>query len=221
MKRMNVNSAVEQMLVGRAAPQRAAGRQGYRTIGALGAARPTGHRFGEEALLRETLHPRAARANGFTLVEVALAMAVAAFALVGILGLFSSGLQSSRGVADNTLAATIANNLIQQYSSQGALSTSYNYYFRFVVFTNYFPQAVSLNARTLSTNNIYFDSDGRPTGHSQGYGQASNGGFMAVSSIAATDTNMVPKSFTITIQVMWPYPANLNTNTYVSLMSFP
>lgn len=51
------------------------------------------------------LHPR--RKTAFSLVEVTLALAVAAIGLVAILGLIPHGVQASRDAADNTLAATI------------------------------------------------------------------------------------------------------------------
>ena len=53
----------------------------------------------------------------FSLVEVALAVAVIAIGLLVILGLFPQGLQSARDAADNTLSATIAQDLFSQLRS--------------------------------------------------------------------------------------------------------
>lgn len=47
------------------------------------------------------------RPQGFTLVEVMLALAIASLGIVAVLGLLPTGLQSSRDAADNTLSATI------------------------------------------------------------------------------------------------------------------
>jgi prepilin-type N-terminal cleavage/methylation domain-containing protein len=56
--------------------------------------------------------------NGFSLVEVTLALAIIAVALVAIIGLLPQGVQSSRSAADNTLAATILQDTLSQCRSQ-------------------------------------------------------------------------------------------------------
>lgn len=50
--------------------------------------------------------------SGFSLVEVALAIAVVSFAVIGILSLMSSGLGNYRQVMDTTIAAQIAQRII-------------------------------------------------------------------------------------------------------------
>ncbi|MGD0650814.1 MAG: hypothetical protein ABSA97_06705 [Verrucomicrobiia bacterium] len=50
----------------------------------------------------------------FSLIEVALAVAVIAIGLLAVIGLFPQGLQSARDAADNTLSATIVQNLFGQ-----------------------------------------------------------------------------------------------------------
>ena len=45
--------------------------------------------------------------EGFTLVEVMLALAIVSIGLIAILGLLPTGLRSARDAADNTLSATI------------------------------------------------------------------------------------------------------------------
>jgi hypothetical protein len=54
----------------------------------------------------------------FSLVEVALAMAVTAFGLIAIIGLLPHGVQASRDAADNTMAATILQGTLSQCRSQ-------------------------------------------------------------------------------------------------------
>jgi uncharacterized protein (TIGR02598 family) len=45
--------------------------------------------------------------DGFTLVEVMLALAIVSIGLITILGLLPTGLRSARDAADNTIAATV------------------------------------------------------------------------------------------------------------------
>lgn len=52
------------------------------------------------------------RSQGFTLVEVALALGVAAFGLVAIIGLLPVGLQSNQASIEQTAAAALAANVV-------------------------------------------------------------------------------------------------------------
>ncbi len=52
--------------------------------------------------------------SGFTLVEVTLAIAVAMIGIVAVLGLLPQGMQSARSAVDNTITATIAENIFSQ-----------------------------------------------------------------------------------------------------------
>lgn len=54
----------------------------------------------------------ASKRSAFSLVEVALAIAVLSFAVIGILSLMSSGLGSYRQVMDTTIAAQLAQRII-------------------------------------------------------------------------------------------------------------
>lgn len=60
------------------------------------------------------MHPSAhsMKRSAFSLVEVALAIAVVSFAVIGILSLMSSGLGSYRQVMDTTIAAQLAQRII-------------------------------------------------------------------------------------------------------------
>ncbi len=53
----------------------------------------------------------AQRRTGFSLVEVMLALAIVSLGIVAILGLLPSGLQAGRDAADNTLSATIVQDI--------------------------------------------------------------------------------------------------------------
>ncbi len=49
--------------------------------------------------------------NAFSLIEVVLALAVAAIGLMAILGLLPQGLEASRNASDNTIAATLVHDI--------------------------------------------------------------------------------------------------------------
>src|ERR1017187_7839345 len=50
---------------------------------------------------------RCMRGHGFTLVEVMLSLAIVSIGLIAILGLLPTGLRSARDAADNTISATV------------------------------------------------------------------------------------------------------------------
>lgn len=66
---------------------------------------------------------RVARHHAFTLVEVALAIAVVAIGLVGVLALFPLGLRATRGATDDTQMATIGQEFISKYQ-QAAMNSA-------------------------------------------------------------------------------------------------
>jgi uncharacterized protein (TIGR02598 family) len=55
-----------------------------------------------------------ANQNGFTLVEVTLALAVVLIGLMGVLAMVANGIKSSRSAADNCVPAMIANDVFNQ-----------------------------------------------------------------------------------------------------------
>ena len=58
--------------------------------------------------------PRRLHTIAFTLIEVMIAVAVVTLGIVAVLGLIPVGLKSARDAADNTLAATIAQDIFSQ-----------------------------------------------------------------------------------------------------------
>ena len=56
--------------------------------------------------------------SGFTLIEVVLAVAIASIGIIAILGLLPNAIQSSRDAADNTLSATIAQDIFSDMRTQ-------------------------------------------------------------------------------------------------------
>jgi len=74
---------------------------------------------------------KAKASAAFTMVEVALAMGVVAIGLVAILGLLPNALTSARQAADNTVTATIVQDLFstlrqQSYTSANLWGTNVN-----------------------------------------------------------------------------------------------
>ena len=58
------------------------------------------------------------RKGAFTLIEVVLAVAIASIGIIAILGLLPNAIQSSRDATDNTLSATIAQDVFANIRSQ-------------------------------------------------------------------------------------------------------
>ena len=80
---------------------------------------------GRSRCVKPTADSRKLTARGaFSLIEVVLALAVIAIGLLAVIGLFPQGLQSARDAADNTLSATIVQDLFSQLrnSTAGSLS---------------------------------------------------------------------------------------------------
>jgi len=63
-----------------------------------------------------------ANKQGFTLIEIALALLVASIGLMGILGLFPAGLQMSKMASDETQAALFAETVLNGVRAQAATS---------------------------------------------------------------------------------------------------
>jgi uncharacterized protein (TIGR02598 family) len=87
---------------------------------------------------------------GFSLIEVTIALSVAAFCLLAILGLLQTGITSQRATVEQTAATGIASIIFSDLSAGGTNTTA-----RFKLdLTN-----VAGNLQTL-----YFDEAGKPTG---------------------------------------------------------
>jgi len=83
--------------------------------------------------------------KGFALVEIVVAIGVAAFTLTAILGLLSAGMKSSKDSIDDTAVANMANYVLSDMRARS--------------FTNFVDPVTST---VLSpTQDIYFDAGGR------------------------------------------------------------
>ena len=145
--------------------------------------------------------------NGFSLVEVMLALAIVSIGLIAILGLLPTGLRSARDAADNTISATVV---------QDVFSTIRSSPFTAVDLSGFpFPQVVGPpNAPYNLLNNYptvsnYFDQGGfsNPPLQDRYY------------LVNLTFTNQFPLALTvITATVVWPAHSKnpANTNVFIT-----
>jgi uncharacterized protein (TIGR02598 family) len=134
-----------------------------------------------------------ARRKAFTLVEIAIALAVVSFALLALLGLISVSLQSSRNASQDTEIAL---------ASEYALST---------LTTNTYA-----NLATTPPTTNYFDFQGAPTAQSGAAGPA------AFACVVQTSTNMAPFAWAaangvsntnfIAVKLTFTWPGQTNTS---------
>ena len=89
-------------------------------------------------------------AAGFSLIEVTIALSVAAFCLLAILGLLQTGITSQKATVEQTAATGIASMIFSDLSAGGTTNTA-----RFKLDL----ASVAGNLQTL-----YFDESGKPTG---------------------------------------------------------
>lgn len=69
---------------------------------------------------------RCDHSRGFSLVEVALSLAILAVAMTGVLALLPVGLDSARQVHAETIAATLVRSAIGEFSTNGLSQTAFN-----------------------------------------------------------------------------------------------
>ena len=87
--------------------------------------------------------------HAFTLIEVMVALAVVTIGIIAILGLIPVGLKSARDTVDNTVAATIVQDIFT-----GVRST-------FMTYTNPVTAGVALSTiGAIGSSTVYFDSKG-------------------------------------------------------------
>jgi hypothetical protein len=167
------------------------------------------------------------------MVEIVLALAVAAIGLVAILGLLPQGLQASRDAADNTISATLAQDIfttirttpftnitnLDSFGFMPNLTTK----LRYSAYTNL--QAFPLGTSSLSLSN-YLDQAGF-------YTTPDANGFYtnAYYKIILTFQPEIPSNAVagtpatvciVTATVVWPAPAPspINTNIFVTKVAW-
>ena len=136
--------------------------------------------------------------QAFTLVEVALALAITTFGIVAVLGLLPGGLTAARNAADSTITATIVQDMFSTLRQQSFTNTS-----------------VWGNAFTLNPANppvsFYFDQAGNSVTNNQNYYK-----------ITLQSLNSSASQADVKAMVMWPAWVNatpMNTNVYTTTIA--
>ena len=138
-----------------------------------------------------TLHPRC---SAFSLVEVVIAIGVAAFCLVAMLGLFPTGLKSVKNTIDQTAAAGYLDAIALDLSSIPLGSNTSSLY------------GLTLPARggsSTSTTNFYFNDDGTLTSSSSSVSTRYR------VQLSFSNNPASPLVTSAQIQVSWPPTASL------------
>jgi len=134
--------------------------------------------------------------QAFTLVEVALALAITTFGIVAVLGLLPGGLTAARNAADSTITATIVQDMFSTLRQQSFTNTT-------LWGLNY-----SL-ANAGSATSSYFDQAGNQTNASSYY------------QITVTNLSVSTSMTMVKATVVWPAQsvAPINTNVYTTTIA--
>ncbi len=154
-------------------------------------------------------HPVSRSVEGFSLIEVVLAIGVVSFCLVAVLGLLPVGLKSNKDSSNQTTAAglamAIASDLKATPASPGATST--------ITTTNYGLRIPSPGSNAI-TNTLYLSEDGTTNSSASDF----------KSSYLATVTITPPASGMVTataarILITWPPVASpTNASSFESVI---
>lgn len=149
--------------------------------------------------------------SGFSLVEMALALAVISFALVGIMGLLPVALQSAQDSQRETRAAFIAQQIFNDLQSLPGTNTF------LASNTNSPPGGIWLGLSTNSTNQISYSEEGLPI--SSGPSSPTNAVYFARIHVFANK----PTNGLSSVQTIVETPANAPANrrvgyTFVTVM---
>jgi uncharacterized protein (TIGR02598 family) len=91
--------------------------------------------------------------GGFTLTEIAIAIGLAAFCLVAVMGLLPAGMNSNRASLEQTQAAALAGAIEEDLRAMGGLTN--------VPLAS--PRFGLLNEPSIPQQTLYFAEDGSPT----------------------------------------------------------
>jgi uncharacterized protein (TIGR02598 family) len=152
------------------------------------------------------------RRFGFSLVEVVLALGVVSFAIVAILGIIPTGLQTSHSSQDETRAAQIAQTILSSMASQAQTQFS-----SVKLQTNDSSTIPAFDLTSTASVTVYANNDAKLSANSAG----------AVYAISIA-TNGSPSGFDagyanqITLTVAWPASAaaaNQTKRDFVRIIS--
>jgi Tfp pilus assembly protein PilV len=132
--------------------------------------------------------PGQAELSSFTLVEVVIAIAVMAFALVSILGLMTYTSQLVQQSDTYSRLSNVSSQVLAQFESQ--------------------PYAVSTNLATINATN-YYTYEGLPTNSAAAYYQCN---VTNANPAGWTLTNVMQ----IQMSIRWPKPQFINTNVIIT-----
>jgi uncharacterized protein (TIGR02598 family) len=133
---------------------------------------------------------------GFTLVEVMLALAIVSIGLIAILGLLPTGLRSARDAADNTLSATIIQDVFSNIRSQpfGSVDLGNG----------------PLNLNVTGSQILFYDSSGGQTNLAAAYYRV----------VVSFQAQPVPGLSFVQASVLWPaVSANPVTNVFTTYVA--
>ncbi len=173
------------------------------------------------------------RRAAFSLIEVSLAMGVAAFCLIAVLGLLPTGVNSDQQSLEQTAAAGIVNSVVadlratplnQKNSARFGLPLPQTQDSKTSIRTQ---QVITANSYALPViNTIYLDQNGTPTGSiNQTAGAKSRyrvGIFYTYpkTSVPITNPPYPIQSITVRVVVTWPALADADPNAAKVPMNF-
>jgi uncharacterized protein (TIGR02598 family) len=131
--------------------------------------------------------------RGFSLIEVTIALSVAAFCLLAILGLLQTGITSQRATVEQTAATGIASMIFSDLSAAAGTNKTARF-------------EISLTNTAGGLQTLYFDESGKTTG-TIGSAAVSGSRYRASVEVRAAATNTVAVS-PVRILVTWPAAAD-------------
>ena len=130
--------------------------------------------------------------SGFTLVEVALALGIAAFALVAIFGLLPVGLRSNKACVEQTAAAGIARAMVADMRLTPVNATSAQY---------------GIDMSKTNSQQVLLRDDGSHETNASGSSSTRYLGYVTLASAPASG-----RSAPVRLLITWPAAADLNNN---------
>lgn len=147
----------------------------------------------------------------FSLVEVCLAVAVVAIGLLAVIGLFPQGLQSARDAADNTMSATIVQDLLSQLRGG-----TFNNVVISVPAATPSNVVIDLTSSFILRNTFDFDQDGAITSDPAASYYRVN---LTTAPVLGLPGVSLPGVSFVQASIAWPYhssKANINTNIFMT-----
>lgn len=139
--------------------------------------------------------------RGFSLVEVTLALGVAAFCLVTVLGLLPVGVKTNQNASQQTMAANILSEIVSDLRATPK-TVPLGIGCQSKIFKTTFPN----NPFNPWANTLYFALDG-----SQSIKADDATVFYANADFIAANNTQPRRAAMVHVTVSWPYPGNVKT----------